>query len=82
MKYACAMCGKTVRRRRWVLLNRYGISNGTQRSLVEGQNGKDEYLWDAEDSQATGAMLHLDQCLFAWLEGKLIELDYRANHPE
>lgn len=81
MSYACSMCGKTVRRRRWIALNRYCLSNGRVKNTVEGLNGN-EYLWEPSASECSGARLHYPECLLTWLEGKMVEVDYRANHPE
>lgn len=82
MSYGCAMCGKTVRRRRWIALNRYCLSNGRVKNVFEARDGKDEYLWEPETSSCTGALLHYPECLLTWLEGKMIEVDWRAERSD
>jgi hypothetical protein len=79
----CAVCGDPVGATAWVLLNRYAIGTGENSGLVEGKNESGECIWeigpDFPQDTATGQILHYPGCLSAFLDAKILEIDFRVR---
>lgn len=73
----CAVCGDTISGE-WLLLNRYGISDGRARWLASVCNTDGDYLWDINEDPdhediATGRVLHWPTCATQYIEGRMAE---------
>ncbi len=77
---ACDFCGEQADDgREWVLLNRWGVCDGSHSSYVHVENDDGEYVWDIGDddepAKATGRLLCFPRCLGMWIQGQMAELE-------
>lgn len=80
MKWRCDLCGKTVRRRRFILLNRFMVGTGRNRKMYEVGDHDGQSLWD--ENEQTGYVLHYTPCLLDWLGAQSITVDWEAERPK
>ena len=74
----CDVCDEAVGETPWLLLNRYGVGTGGAHGMFTVLTHDDEYLWDQEDDEASGVLLHRG-CIELWLDMKMAEIDYEVD---
>ena len=76
----CECCGnRVVAGQPSILLNRWGITDGQSRVLIERRTDDDEDLWDAERNLYCGALLHWPTCALHYIDTEIIALSVGAK---
>ena len=81
MELFCDLCREpVVGRKPWILLNRYAVSSGASREMIEvvdPDNG--ECVWEvgptADPDYVTGTVLCWPVCAGHWIEAKMVHAD-------